>query len=63
MKKETPMCCPYCTCSDVSKIKDKGFIEIGPLELDQEEDYPLDVWVCSKCQRRFIILEEDQDQE
>ena len=30
----------------------------GPLDFDEEEDYPLDVWVCSECQRRFIILDE-----
>ena len=56
MKKQEPVCCPYCTCEDVCQVKDKGLIEVGPLEFGQDEDTPLDIWMCSKCNRRFIIL-------
>ena len=58
MEKQIPECCPYCTCEQVSKIKDKGLMEIGALDISEEEDYPLDVWICSECQRRFIILDQ-----
>ena len=58
MKKQEPVCCPYCTCDDVGKVKDKGLIEIGPLEFDQDEDSPMDIWMCSECNRRFIILDD-----
>jgi hypothetical protein len=33
-------------------------MEIDALDFSEEEEYPLDVWVCSECQRRFIILDE-----
>ena len=61
MKKEAPVCCPYCSCKDISKSKDKGLIEIGPLEFSQEEEYPVDIWVCSECLRRFVILDDSNE--
>jgi hypothetical protein len=62
MKEQPPVCCPYCTCKDISKIKDSGLIEIGPPEMDEEEEYPLDTWICSECQRRFVILDYGEDE-
>ena len=56
MKKQEPIRCPYCTCDDVCRAKDKNLIEIGPLEFDQDEDSPMDIWMCAECNRRFIIL-------
>ena len=62
MDKETPTCCPYCSCTNISKTKDKGMIEIGPLEFSQDEEYPVDIWVCSECRRRFVILDDSEDE-
>jgi ribosomal protein L37AE/L43A len=56
---QTPVCCPYCTCKTVSRVKETGMIEIGPLGFDQEESMPVDIWTCGKCQRRFIVLDDN----
>lgn len=61
MDKKDSICCPYCSCDEVSKSKDKGLIEISGLEFSEEEEYPVDVWVCSKCQRRFVMLDEAKE--
>jgi hypothetical protein len=48
-------------CRDVSKTRDRGFIEVGPLELEQDdEEFPVDIWICSKCSRRFVMLEDSE---
>ena len=65
MLRETPRCCPYCSCKMVSKTKEQGMIEVSPLEFlqdESEEEFPVDIWVCSKCKRRFVILDETGDE-
>ena len=61
MKEQSPVCCPYCTCKGISKVKDSGLMEIGPPEMDEEE-YPMDTWICSECERRFAILDYGEDE-
>jgi hypothetical protein len=65
MQKQTPRCCPYCTCPTVSKTKEQGMMEVGALEFlqdESEEDYPVDIWVCSECKRRFVILDDPPEE-
>ena len=54
------MCCPYCKCTDVSNVKDKGLIEVGPHEFAQEEEHAMDIYICPECQRRFMVLDDSQ---
>ena len=64
MIRQKSECCPQCGCEDVSKTKNRGLIEIGPLTFeDQEESIPVDIWACSKCQRRFVMLDTDDEQD
>ena len=60
MTEATPRCCPYCSCPAVSKTKEEGLMEIGGMELDEDEDLPVDIWVCDQCNRRFVILDEEE---
>lgn len=62
MKKQTPESCPYCKGEEVAKAKNKGLIEISPLEFEEEEEYPMDIWTCSECQRRFVVLDHIEDE-
>jgi len=46
----------------VSQSKEVGLIEIGASEFDQnEEEIPVDIWICSECQRHFFVTGADED--
>ena len=62
MVEQTPECCPYCKCTDIYKTKKKGLIEIGPVDFDEEEEFPVDIWICPECQRRFVVLDSIEDE-
>lgn len=62
MKENVSECCPYCGCGNVIKTENSGLIEIGPFEMEeQEESIPVDIWICPECQRRFVMLDTDEN--
>ncbi|MBC8463796.1 MAG: hypothetical protein H8D61_02340 [Deltaproteobacteria bacterium] len=64
MKDEVSECCPYCGCGKVVKTENRGLIEIQPFEIEeQEESIPVDIWICPECQRRFVMLDPEDDEE
>ena len=38
----------------------KPIFQIEPHEFSQEEEYGMDIYICPECQRRFMVLNNNQ---